>query len=69
MRCGKESHIRPKGPLSPDEWALGLRLSSTKERERHKVTVITVGSRYYSYVRSPAPSHMQPLNNPFEPLQ
>ena len=37
-----------KGPLGPAKWALGLRLSSTKERKRHNVTVITVGSRYYS---------------------
>ena len=39
------------------------------EQERHNVTVITVGSKYEVYVRSPAPSHMQTLNNPFEPLQ
>ena len=37
------------------------------EQERHNVTVITVGSKYEVYVRSPAPSHMQTLNNPFEP--
>ena len=45
MKCGRESHIRPKGPLGPDEWALGLRLSSTKEQERHNVVVITMGSK------------------------
>ena len=39
------------------------------EQERHNVTVITVGSKYEVYVRSLAPSHMQTLNNPFEPLQ
>ena len=32
------------------------------------MTVITVGSKYEVYVRSPVPSHMQPLNNPFDPL-
>ena len=61
IRCNKESQHLSSGPL-------GLRLSSTKEQERHNVTVITVGSKYCSYVRSPAPSHMQPLNNPFETL-
>ena len=62
IRCSKESQ-------HPAEWALGLRLSSPREQERHNVTVITVGSKYFSYVRSPAPSHTQTLNNPFEPLQ
>ncbi len=28
-----------------------------------------MGSKYEVYVRSPAPSHMQTFNNPFEPLQ
>ena len=31
------------------------------------MTVISVGSKYEVYVRSPASSHMQPFNNPFEP--
>ena len=30
---------------------------------------MTLGSKYFSYVWSPAPSHTQTLNNPFEPLQ
>ena len=64
-RCGRENHSRPRGPSgTPMEWT-----PASGEQERHNVTVITVGSRYYRYVRSPAPSHMQPLNNPFEPLQ
>ena len=29
---------------------------------------ITLGSKYFSYVRSPAPSHMQTLSNPFRTL-
>ena len=33
------------------------------------LTAITLGSKYFSYVRSPAPSHTQTLNNPFETLQ
>ena len=40
IRCRKESH-------HPAEWPLDLRLS-IKEQERHNVTVITVGSKYYS---------------------
>ena len=35
------------------------------EQERHNVTVITVGSKYEVYVRSPASSHMQTLEQPF----
>ena len=64
-RCGKESHTRPRGSSgTPIEWTPKL-----GEQKRHNVTVITVGSRNYSYVRSPAPSHMQPLNNTFGTLQ
>ena len=64
-RCGRESHTRPRGPSeTPMEWT-----PASGEQERHNVTVITVGSKYEVYVRSPAPSHMQTLNNPFEPLQ
>ena len=52
----------PRKP--PMEWT-----PTSGEQERHNVTVITVGSKYKVYVRSPAPSHMQTLNNPFKPLQ
>ena len=41
IRYNKESQ-------HPAEWAQGLRLSSPREQERHNVTVITVGSKYYS---------------------
>ncbi len=41
IKCSKESQ-------HPAEWALGLRLSSPREQERHNVMVITVGSKYYS---------------------
>ena len=87
MRCGRESHTRPKGlgalmswdpekmlircrkeSHHPAEWSLDLR-SRIKEQERHNVTAISLGSKYFSYVRSPTPSHMQTLNYPFEPLQ
>ena len=37
-----------KKAITQQSEPLGLRLSSTKERERHNVTVITVGSKYYS---------------------
>ena len=64
-RCSKEGHTRPRGPSeAPME-----KTPTSREQERHNVTVITVGSKYEVYVRSPAPSHMQTLNNPFEPLQ
>ena len=39
-----------------------------REQERHNVTVITVGSKYEVYVRSPASSHMQTLKQPFQTL-
>ena len=39
------------------EWALGLWLS------------IILGSKYFSYVRSPAPSHSKTPHNLFESLQ
>ena len=32
------------------------------------LTAITLGSKYFSYVRSPAPSHTQTLSNPFRNL-
>ena len=61
------------GKATPDKggpWKAPIEWTPTSgEQERHNVTVISVGSKYEVYVRSPAPSHMQPLNNPFEPLQ
>ena len=62
IRCNKESQ-------HPAEWVLGLRLSSSREQERHNVTAISLGSKYCSYVRSPAPSHSKTPHNLFEPLQ
>ena len=67
-KCGRESHIRPKGPLGPDEWALGLRLSSTKEREIHNVTVKTVGSRNYSLCSVSSSLSHATLEQPFRTL-
>ena len=32
------------------------------------LTAITLGSKYFSYVQSPAPSHTQTLSNPFRNL-
>ena len=65
-RCGKEGHTRPKGALGkpPMEWT-----PTSREQERHNVTVITVGSKYKIYVRSPASSHMQTLSNPYNKLR
>ena len=50
------------------EWTPRPLVEHLREQERHNVTVITVGSKYEVYVRSPASSHMQPFNNPFETL-
>ena len=61
---GKATPDRGGPRKAPMEWT-----PKSGEQERHKVTVITVGSKYEVYVRSPAPSHMQTLNNPFELLQ
>ena len=53
---------------SIQQWALGLRLSSPIEQERHNVTVITVGSRYYSLCSvSNSLSHAN-LEQPFRTL-
>ena len=50
IRCSKES-----------QYPAGLRLSSPREQERHNVTVITVGSKYYSLCSiSSSLSHANP---------
>ncbi len=49
---------------SIQQWTPSKRTRKT-QRDGHK----ELGSKYEVYVRSPAPSHMQTLNNPFEPLQ
>ena len=42
---------------------------ATMENEKDTtLTAITSGSKYFSYVRSPAPSHTQTLSNPFRNL-
>ena len=63
-RCGKESHTRPRGTSgTPMEWT-----PASGERERHNVTVITVGSKYYSlYSVSSSLSHAT-LEQPFRNL-
>ena len=62
IRCSKESQ-------HPAEWTPGPRLSIWG-RERHNVDGHKFGGQNITvYVRSPAPSHTQTLNNPFEPLQ
>ena len=39
---------------------------ATMENEKDTtLTAITLGAKYFSYVRSPAPSHTQTLSNPF----
>ena len=70
-RCGRERPHPSEGALgkAPMEWTPRPLVEHLRKQERHDVTVITVGSKYEVYVRSPAPSHMQTLNNPFKPLQ
>ena len=69
-RCGREDHSRPKGALgkAPMEWTPRPLVEHLREQERHNVTVITVGSKYEVYVQSPASSHMQTLEQPFQTL-
>ena len=50
------------------EWTPRHLVEHLREQERHNVTVITVGSKYEVYVRSPASSHMQTLKQPFRTL-
>ena len=59
---------RPGRQLGPDEWALGLRLSSPREQERHNVTVITVGSRYHSLCSISSSLSHATLEQPFRTL-
>ena len=66
---GKATPDRGGPRKSPDGVDPTALVEHLREQERHNVMVITVGSKYEVYVRSPASSHMQPLNNPFEPLQ
>ena len=51
------------------EWTPRPLVEHLREQERHNMTVITVGSKYEVYVRSPASSHMQTLKQPFQTLQ
>ena len=49
----------------------GLQDSGWAAMENEKdttLTAITLGSKYFSYARSPAPSHTQTLSNPFRNL-
>ena len=62
IRCRKESH-------HPAEWPLGLRLSIKRTRKTQRDGHKSEGSKYCSYVRSPAPSHSKTPHNLVEPLQ
>ena len=53
----------------PRKAPMELTPTSGEQERRHNVTVITVGSKYEVYVRSPAPSHMQTLKQPFQTLE
>ena len=54
MRCSKESQC--------SGWA------AMENEKDTTLTAITSGSKYFSYVRSPPPSHTQTLSNPFRNL-
>ena len=45
---------------------LGSRWAALENEKDTTLTAITSGSKYFSYVGFPAPSHTQTLNNPFE---
>ena len=63
-RCGRESHTRPRGPSgTPMEWT-----PASREQERHNVTVITVGSRYYSLCSVSSSLSHATLEKPFRTL-
>ena len=63
-RCGRESHTRPRGPsATPMEWT-----PASREQERHNVTVITVGSRYYSLCLVSSSLSHATLEQPFRTL-
>ena len=63
IRCSKESQ-------HPAEWTPGPPVEHQENEKDTTLTAISLGgSKYFSYVRSPAPYHTQTLNNLFEPLQ
>ena len=47
----------------------GSRWAALQNEKDTTLTAITLGSKYFSYVRSPAPSHSKTPHNLFEPLQ
>ena len=63
-RCGRESDSRPRGPSgTPMEWT-----PASGEQERHNVTGITVGSRYYSLCSISSSLSHATLEQPFRTL-
>ena len=63
-RYGRESHTQPRGHSgTPMEWTPAL-----GEQERHNVTVITVGSRYYSLCSVSSSLSHATLEKPFRTL-
>ena len=62
--CSKESHTRLRGPSgTPIEWT-----PASGEQERHNVTAITVGSRYYSLCSVSSSLSHATLEQPFRTL-
>ena len=61
IRCSKESQ-------HPAEWTPGPPVEHQENKNDTTLTAISLGSKYFSYVRSPALSHTQTLSNPFRTL-
>ena len=61
ISCSKESQ-------HPAEWTPGPPVEHQKNKKDTTLTAITLGSKYFSYVRSSTPSHTQTLIDPFRTL-
>ena len=54
------------GKARTEEFTPGSGRAAMKNEKDTTLTAITLGSKYFSNVRSPALSHTQTLNNTFE---
>ena len=61
IRCSKESQ-------HPAEWTPGPPVEHQENEKDTTLTAISLGSKYFSSVRSPTLSHTQTLSNPFRTL-
>ena len=63
IRCSTESR------QPAENWASGPLVEHQENEKDTTLTAISLGSKCYSFCSVSAPSHMQTLNNVFEPLQ